>query len=54
MSAKPVQTISSTEATTEARAEPSHVALYWWIYAIFIILSAVALYVIFTVPQGEI
>lgn len=54
MSTRPVQTIAYTGAKTEAPAAHSHLALYGWIYGIFIILTALALYVMFTVPQGEI
>jgi hypothetical protein len=54
MSRSAIQPIAHQENNSEERAARPHLFVYGWIYVVFIILTALALYVIFTVPQGDI
>jgi hypothetical protein len=54
MSTQTVPMIGHQEEKAEQAVAPGHLALYGWIYLVFAVLTALALYVMFTFPQGEI
>lgn len=54
MEAQAVQMIAYEEEKVQERVSPSHVALYGWIYVIFALLTALALYVMFAAPLDAI
>jgi hypothetical protein len=41
-------------AYTEEKVAQSHSSVYYWTCSIFVVLTALALYVMFTFPQGDI
>jgi hypothetical protein len=49
-----VQTFVFKDEKTEQAVVRPHVVAYGWIYVLFAALTALALYVIFTFPQGDI
>ena len=54
MSTQAVQIMTQNEDTAQQIVAPRHLVAYGWIYMIFAVLTALALYVMFTVPQGDI
>jgi hypothetical protein len=54
MPAEAVQGIAHTQETAKDTVIRCHLLSYGWIYLIFGALTALALYVMFTFPQGDI
>lgn len=54
MSAQSIQVTAHVEDVTEQHKQPSHLLQYGWIYGFFALLTALALYVLLAIPQGEI
>jgi hypothetical protein len=52
MPTEAIQMIADEQDRPKETAAQSHFDVYGWIYVVFVILTALAAYVVFTSPQG--